>query len=94
MPPKLLPKLLELPLVTEVHANPCAYCPTKMDGDRDPELLAMKEASREYQAQHVFICGWRTNKLCRGYVDYYGLTDEEVLEARKEAACSSRSTET
>ena len=86
MPSERLPVVATVPTRPKgVHRNPCVHCPSKIDGDSDPDMRDLKAASKQTQIEFAFACGWRPEKFCRGYVDHFGLTDEEV-------GCSSEST--
>lgn len=65
------------PRPTEAHAHPCAHCPSACD-EHDPEALDLLAAPRDVRIEHAFRCAWRPQKLCRGYLDFHGLTEEDL----------------
>ena len=79
----LVSAIAELPpRPTEIHASPCAHCPTvacQRSGVVDPESEEIRDAcSRDQQIESAFRCAWRPEKLCKGYCDYLGITEEEL----------------
>ncbi len=70
------------PRPREIHASPCAYCPTvqcQRSGIVDLESEEIRDTgSRDDQVASAFRCAWRPEKLCKGYCDYLGITEEEL----------------
>lgn len=66
------PKVVEVAppsdLPTEIHDQPCHGCPSAHHPP-DPEVQDILTWPRERQLKTVFACGWRGDKLCRGYCD-------------------------
>jgi len=54
--------------ITVIHSTYCKYCPTKhFPADEESKMIAsMPDGIKQ---KHVFPCGWRPNKLCRGVCD-------------------------
>lgn len=78
---KKLPKLDTLPMSgrpREIHTHPCALCPSICSTD-DPESIDIRDrASHAEKIESVFRCGWRSEKACKGYVDFIGVTAEDL----------------
>lgn len=73
--------LAPLAPTSEIHASPCAHCPTVRMADlglEDPESADIKTWSREAQLDTVFRCAWRTEKNCKGYCDFLGVTESDL----------------
>lgn len=67
---------------TAIHSHPCVHCPSahaERLGDHDPESLDYKSASRADQLKSVFRCGWRPTKACKGYCDFLGVVEADLL---------------
>ena len=67
----------------EIHKAPCKHCPSAAatrSGHHDPESLDYKAAPRDVQIESVFPCGWRPEKMCKGYSDWLGVTESDLLE--------------
>ena len=71
--------LPDLPVARGVHDSPCRHCPSR-DGSSDPECDDILKMSKTDRAFSCFPCGWRGNKLCRGYISLMGLTDDEAMK--------------
>lgn len=57
---------------TEVHEHPCRSCPSAHYLP-DEEALDVRELVRRREmarAEAVFPCGWRPERLCRGFSDF------------------------
>jgi hypothetical protein len=66
----------------EIHKVACKHCPTvfnKKYNITDPEHEEVKLLSREVQIKTVFICGWRSSKLCKGYCDEFNINEKDLL---------------
>lgn len=60
-----------------IHAHPCVNCPSTYAPDA--ECVDIKErTSREEQIASVFACGWRAQKLCKGYCDYLNVVEADL----------------
>ncbi len=69
------------PRPTEIHAHPCKECPTvacRTSGIEDPESEEIRSCSLAVRAESVFPCAWRPEKLCKGYADYMGVTEDDT----------------
>jgi hypothetical protein len=73
-----------LPVATAVHDNPCHHCPSR-DGSSDPECDDILLMGKDVRASTCFPCGWRGEKLCRGYVALMGLTDAEAMDGYRKS---------
>lgn len=69
----------ELGRAVEVHARPCARCPSA-HWPPDEEAEDYLAAPRDVQLDSVFRCAWRRTKACRGYCDFLGITEADLLE--------------
>jgi len=51
--------------VTAIHSSYCKYCPSNRfpDDDESKMIASMPDGIKQ---KYVFVCAWRTNKLCRG----------------------------
>lgn len=76
---KLIPVMEPLPPTpTELHSSPCKHCPsTKDDLSEDYEMQDILNAPKSVRRDLAFRCAWRPEKLCRGYCDVTGLTQED-----------------
>lgn len=65
---------------TTIHKNACKYCPSTKD-IQDPEMLDIKATMTKEQVikDTLFVCAWRTDKLCKGYCDYFGITEKDLI---------------
>lgn len=65
----------------EIHKVPCRNCPTvfnKVNNILDPENEDIKTFPREEQIKSVFLCGWRSSKLCKGYCDEFNIKKDNL----------------
>lgn len=66
----------------QIHKSCCKKCPSNNDrknGVVDPETSEIATYSKETIARHyLFSCFMRTDKLCKGICDYYGIDGEYV----------------
>lgn len=72
------------PRPKEIHKAPCKHCPSahaERVGEHDPESQDYKAAPRAIQLESCFPCGWRPEKLCKGYCDYLGVTEGDLRNA-------------
>jgi hypothetical protein len=60
-----------------IHKSACAHCPSA-HFPPDPEAEDIKYAPRAIQIESCFPCGWRPNKLCKGYCDYLNITERDL----------------
>ena len=67
--------------VTEIHATPCALCPSAHYPPSE-EVEDIHTWPRDLQIESAFPCAWRPEKLCRGYCDELSITDSDA-RARK-----------
>ncbi len=83
---KIIPAsaLPELPVANGVHDHPCRHCPSR-GGSSDPECDDTLLLSKEQRSLTCFPCGWRGDRLCRGYVSLMGLTDTEAMDGYRES---------
>ncbi len=81
---RLLPVFREPPRrVTEIHEAPCKHCPSA-HYPPDEECIDIKDNwPPEAQLDTLFVCAWRTDKLCKGYCDYLGFTEADVKKAAR-----------
>lgn len=73
----------------EIHAKSCKHCPSAHNakaGIIDPESAEIATLPKEdiVAEQHLFVCAWRPNKLCKGFCDFCGI-DEDFIKACVEA---------
>jgi hypothetical protein len=64
-----------------IHARPCKHCPSAIGeklGQHDEEATDYKAAPRDVQLESAFPCGWRPEKLCKGYCDFLGITERDM----------------
>lgn len=62
----------------DVHAHPCAHCPS-VRSPQDPESVEVRDhCSRDEKIESSFRCAWRREKACRGYADFIGVTAEDL----------------
>lgn len=59
-----------------IHATPCELCPSTKG--TDPETEEIMACALEERLKTVFRCAWRPNKLCKGYCDKVGATEENL----------------
>lgn len=72
----------------KTHDKPCQKCPSAHHLP-DPEAQDILAAwPRKEQIAHAFPCAWRPTGLCRGWVDFLGLTPRERAQA--EILCTMR----
>ena len=68
----------------EIHKAPCEHCPAVVNkrlGIIDPEDADIGKLPKATIAkEHLFTCGWRPNKLCKGHCDDHGI-DEEFIKS-------------
>lgn len=80
-----LPIVTDLPPTpTELHSAPCKQCPSTGDISEDYEMQEILESSKAVRQAHAFRCAWRPEKLCRGYCDVMGLTQEDFPEVQRD----------
>lgn len=59
----------------EIHKVSCKYCPSEKGSD--PESEDIKTLPKEIIAkEYLFVCAWRTSKLCKGNCDSMGINQE------------------
>jgi hypothetical protein len=63
---------------TQIHAHPCKHCPSAHH-EPDPESLDYLAAPRAEQIDSVFVCAWRPDKQCKGYCDFLGVNEAELV---------------
>jgi hypothetical protein len=62
----------------ELHAHPCAHCPSVRSPD-DPESIDVRDhCALDEKIESVFRCAWRREKACRGYADFIGVTEKDL----------------
>lgn len=66
--------------VTKIHTHLCKHCPSS-HFPPDPEALDYKAAPRAEQLESVFRCGWRKQKACKGYCDFLGVSEADLVDA-------------
>lgn len=70
----------------EIHASPCAHCPSAWlarDSREDEESKDIKKScSRAERVASAFPCAWRPGKLCKGYCDYLDVTEADLAVPR------------
>lgn len=75
-------RIRDLPLpkpkrVTSVHKEYCDHCPSHPRFPLDPESEDIAKLPDGIRQQHVFVCAWRTDKLCKGVCEQLGYVDPE-----------------
>lgn len=65
----------------QIHKACCKNCPS-YKGRSDPEADEYGKLPLEKRINHVFPCGWRPSKLCKGICDNYGV-NEEIIKKLK-----------
>ncbi len=68
------------------YSKCCIHCPSnqnKMAGKEDEESLNMKNSwSKEALASEgIFHCAWRRKLLCKGIINYFELSEEDLVLA-------------
>jgi hypothetical protein len=64
-------------LVRNIHTHACQHCPSIHSPD-DPECVQIRDrASLEEKIESLFRCAWRSEKACRGYADFIGVTPND-----------------
>lgn len=67
----------------EIHKRCCKHCPSNNDrkkGIKDLETEELKGLPKELIAkEYLFVCAWRTNKLCKGICDEFEI-DEQFIK--------------
>ena len=64
--------------VRAIHTHACQHCPSIHTPD-DPECVQIRDhASREEKIESLFRCAWRSEKACRGYADFIGVTVDDL----------------
>lgn len=66
-------------LPVAIHESPCRHCPSAHHPP-DPESMDLAATRRRNQVLHAFRCGWRPDRLCAGYCEQMGMTEEELWE--------------
>lgn len=66
----------ERPLV--IHKGCCKHCPSKPGSTPTPEVEDYLASPREIQVESCFPCGWRPEKLCKGYCDLMNVTEGDL----------------
>lgn len=66
-----------------IHKECCKRCPSdyaRRHGIEDGESKDLKDGMTKEQLakEVVFVCAWRTSKLCKGICDYFEI-DQEYL---------------
>lgn len=81
---KLMPlldlQLVDLTQVREIHAHPCAHCPSANQPEPDEMTRDILTWTRAGQLERVFRCAWRGKKACKGYCDVLGVSEAELQE--------------
>lgn len=62
----------------EIWNKSCRHCPSTKEPD--PEFLDIQTWPKEKRIEIVFVCGWRTSKLCKGFCDAMGITEADLME--------------
>ena len=68
---------------TEIHKGCCKNCPANhfnKNGivDFEAEDIRKDYTKEEIEKDFLFKCAWRTDKLCKGNADYYGITQDFI----------------
>ncbi len=66
------------PRPVEIWKQPCPNCPSTKGPD--PESEDIKTWSKKARIETVFRCALRTEKMCKGYCDEMGVTEEDLRE--------------
>ena len=74
LPP--LPTPTERPKV--IHKQCCPNCPSAPGREPTPDTQDFLEAPRAIQIESCFPCGWRPDKLCKGYCDTMRVTEGDL----------------
>jgi len=72
---------------TTPHKNYCKKCPSHWYPD-DPESTDIKTWPEKERVIQVFVCAWRTSKLCKGVCESVGYVESKhkqlLLDSRKD----------
>ena len=60
---------------SQIHKDSCKNCPSAKG--LDEETIEISKYPKELIAKEfLFVCAWRTNKLCKGNCDNMGINQE------------------
>jgi len=62
--------------ITVVHSTYCKYCPSNNhpQDEESKDIASMPDGIRQ---KYVFVCAWRTDKLCRGVCEELGYNEKK-----------------